>query len=948
MRLIRAQIYGFGKWIDYELQFKDHGPSYFYGENEAGKSTLQQFILYMLFGLPPRKLNEFKPKESSKIGGAITVQFADETVTIERVDRHVQALLPNGDVIEGDEYIQKKMNGLTHDLYRAIYAFSSLDLMELHNIKKHELSDLLFSVGLVGSSAVYDVEKVLEKKSGALFRKNARKPAVNEQITIVKNAYDTVEASRVKEATYRLAIEKKENLEMKLKTITASIKETNDKKIYLQKVLSYIDTIEKYKTDSEKLQHAPENIDFPEDGITRYQALKDKLIPLKSAKKVIDDKRTNYLTKMNELINEQIDEHIYVQAKQLNEQKSIELKRKEQIRELEREINQLEAILEDRLAQVNMTEDEIKATTFPFQIEMTWKKLIDEEVTLKHRSDRLTDQFEKIEEERQQIEAQLKNVQAKMLDDGKIRILEEKLAEHENKLYQAPEKSARKAKLFALVFGVGGLITSGLAIYNSRIEFFIITLLFIALFAYQIGVSRNRSKDVTVDSEPESSTIEREKIKNELKENEQRKIEEAFLQEQLVEITKQKESVQLEIRTFTEDEHDWQNKVLDERVAYPFLSTIEPRFWLDLLSYIKELKKFVADKAQLIAKLTAIKRESETFHHSSKQIIEQAGAYDGDVFNSLEQIVVSYEQNKQAIAQFSEHVEEFNNEIAETTTEIRMIEAEIEKLFVLANAKNEEEYFQAAELKESKAQLEDSVAASFAILKRVFQLDELNELFRSSLNETNLEKEMSHLKSIVQDLEMEKDDIQREIVNVTHLIEELELSEDYSLALHTYEREKGKLNEQAKKWAMYTIAQEALTQAKHTLQEKYFHDVIRHTTAYFKHLTNDQYMNVFAPTDTEPFQVEAKNRIRYTVNELSKGTVDQLYFALRLAISKVMSHKYNVPIILDDAMIHFDEKRTMKALQLIEEIAEAQQVLLFTCRAHIAQQIEKERLNVLA
>src|SRR5690625_5706732 len=56
-----------------------------YGENESGKTTLQQFIMYILFDLTPKEQIFFQPVESSKFGGLLT--FLDENneeITIER------------------------------------------------------------------------------------------------------------------------------------------------------------------------------------------------------------------------------------------------------------------------------------------------------------------------------------------------------------------------------------------------------------------------------------------------------------------------------------------------------------------------------------------------------------------------------------------------------------------------------------------------------------------------------------------------------------------------------------------------------------------------------------------------------------------------------------------------------------------------------------------------
>src|SRR5699024_2562616 len=72
MKFIRSTIPGFGRLTDTNFDFPKGELTYFYGENEAGKSTLQQFLLYMLFGLTSKKRKQYRPKNRTEIGGTLT------------------------------------------------------------------------------------------------------------------------------------------------------------------------------------------------------------------------------------------------------------------------------------------------------------------------------------------------------------------------------------------------------------------------------------------------------------------------------------------------------------------------------------------------------------------------------------------------------------------------------------------------------------------------------------------------------------------------------------------------------------------------------------------------------------------------------------------------------------------------------------------------------------
>jgi uncharacterized protein YhaN len=65
---------------------------------------------------------------------------------------------------------------------------------------------------------------------------------------------------------------------------------------------------------------------------------------------------------------------------------------------------------------------------------------------------------------------------------------------------------------------------------------------------------------------------------------------------------------------------------------------------------------------------------------------------------------------------------------------------------------------------------------------------------------------------------------------------------------------------------------------------------------------------------------------------MSCGTVDQMYLALRLAMCHLLLPK-SAPLILDDALVNFDDDRCAAALELLKEEAENRQVILFSCRS---------------
>ena len=81
----------------------------------------------------------------------------------------------------------------------------------------------------------------------------------------------------------------------------------------------------------------------------------------------------------------------------------------------------------------------------------------------------------------------------------------------------------------------------------------------------------------------------------------------------------------------------------------------------------------------------------------------------------------------------------------------------------------------------------------------------------------------------------------------------------------------------------------------------------------------------------------------YKIGELSSGTREQLFLALRLGmVRRAAEQGIELPLILDDVFVNFDQLRTEVAFETLLEFAEqGHQILFFTCHLHIANLSEQ-------
>ena len=131
-------------------------------------------------------------------------------------------------------------------------------------------------------------------------------------------------------------------------------------------------------------------------------------------------------------------------------------------------------------------------------------------------------------------------------------------------------------------------------------------------------------------------------------------------------------------------------------------------------------------------------------------------------------------------------------------------------------------------------------------------------------------------------------------------------------------------------YAALDIALQALSSAKNELQRRFAPRIARRAEELFGRLTGGRYEKVIL-TDDLGLQISAQEETTLRSSMWrSDGTVDQLYLALRLAVAEELTP--DAPLVLDDAMVRFDDDRLKTALHILEETAENKQVILFTCQ----------------
>lgn len=129
------------------------------------------------------------------------------------------------------------------------------------------------------------------------------------------------------------------------------------------------------------------------------------------------------------------------------------------------------------------------------------------------------------------------------------------------------------------------------------------------------------------------------------------------------------------------------------------------------------------------------------------------------------------------------------------------------------------------------------------------------------------------------------------------------------------------------------LAMDALTQANTTLQNRFSPALGARAAEIFSAITAGRYDKVLLSRDFSLSAEMAGDPVGRSIRLLSQGAADQLYLAVRLAIcDMVLPAEKRVPLILDDALVSFDDDRLRAALDYLLAESEKRQILLFSCQ----------------
>ncbi|HAO5827503.1 TPA: AAA family ATPase [Listeria monocytogenes] len=907
MRITSIDIIGYGKWSD--AHFNNIANfQVFYGENEAGKSTIMAFIHSILFGFPTKQqsIPRMEPKNGGPYGGRLTLEDTPlGKVIIERLKGKatgdVRIYYGDGQTA-GEEKLPEIIGEIDRNTYEAIFSFDIHGLQNIHQWKKKEFERYLLATGTTGSDALLKAAEALQKKLDSLYKPSGRNPLINQQLKKVKEAQQAFQNAKKQNAQYEQLINEKEQAIVRQ---TELQKEKTTMRVELDALATLVNLwplYQEWKALSNKASETTEAT-FPPDGVIRLEHLNLREKEWQNQLIQLEERQKNLISNNNYEHSAFFAEN-EAEVTYLIETYAAFGEREIQLKNLKQEI---------KFQQVD-TKQPLRI--WSSELEQTMILLKEKEQSHKEQQHDIQLKLKFTNDSEEKLQKKIDQIEAEMWDNKTFQQAKEKMQD-------SPKTSKTKTMVSLGIFAVA----------------FVLMIVFQAIWSVALVFVSALIVGYAFITTGKSSPTNNEQILAFL---EQKKIRQEWQQ-----LLNEMDMVASQIAELRAAENKLSENIYQHTMEIRhFFSDLginsEPSSnWLYELSIYKKNSEKRQLAMELISKLEPLVEKQEAYRtrlENLKLPIEYTDTEEKITF--LRQGLLYYRNHLTENAKLAEKLEQVTMQLDLVKQDLLLVKKEKADLLERANVSNEEDFRMAA----MRVKEEQKWRERLVLIEAQLEPEKREALNRYENQATIKEKELQ-LEESLRQIELEQEQLHASLAAQNHAIDKLEEGGTFAVLMQEFYSKKSKLQQISAEWTETKLALQMLQNTMQQLQEGKLPKTLKLASEYFNHLTSGNYRKVYLQDNR--LQVESKDSIPFFPEELSQATKEQLYLAIRFALIDVIHKDFPLPIIIDDGFVHFDSSRMGQMMQLLQKRKSENQVIFFTCHQETRKYFSSEDIRVL-
>lgn len=941
MNIEKLIIYGFGKHENMTIELGSK-INLLYGHNESGKTTIQQFILHILFGFPQRNstLLRYEPKSGGKYGGQIHIK--DEKFgqcIVERVRGKsagdVTVYFESGEV-GGEEALSRLLRQYDRAAFEAIFSFSLLQLQDFDKMNEEELTRTLLASGTTGVDRLAQIETTMQKEMSTLFKKSGRKPELNQKLTSLKKLEESLQAERQKADQYAPTVKRLEEVENTLTRIQQQKEEDEQAIRRLTKEQQELPLQRKSAHLQERLNRLG-STQFPTNGIQRYESIKRQLDEVTAS--VVG------LKKESERIQEQLqgqvndDQHsAYIQLldkestwhRSLSTLHALEVEETELI---ERE-QQLRARLGISSNDILINADvSIRKEEELYELLENLQGLHRDCEDLEKKQLELEELFNQTKERAQSIrEPSVEEVeQAEQWPHVRQKLLEAKA------FLSIQSQQKHQQQMMIVILAFFALLVVGYGLISRQYGVIGIAVIGVSAALFFMKGEKKSSRISEMEQLVAAYAGREEELEKLLEGVEKYEREKKMHKEQCENIDIDRQHLRVKSEELEQDIQQTEQALQRFLASYGIDGLPSATIIPELFRMIREIQEVMYTFKQTNEKRQQVEETIRTHHEEGERLIgqhvPQEALYE---WIRKEEKHISEQLHQQQNAK--EKKAQLEQEYREKEALIDILTQQITQLFQEAHVETEEAYYEADKKQGEKEQITQELSHLSTQLGNVQTVD-------LTLTDEQIENMIKERAKNIAELNKEQNALVEERAMLINQTNDLLSDEAASKLQQQFEIERADFIQLAKKWAAKQALATAIGQMMTDLKEQKFPAVLQQAEQLFSTLTSGRYRSMLM-NEEGYFEVVSPTDMRFPIVELSQATKEQAYIALRLALANSMLETAPFPIIMDDPFVHFDRERRSHITKVMDQLC-AHQFIYFTCHEEMKDHWQTARtINV--
>lgn len=242
-----------------------------------------------------------------------------------------------------------------------------------------------------------------------------------------------------------------------------------------------------------------------------------------------------------------------------------------------------------------------------------------------------------------------------------------------------------------------------------------------------------------------------------------------------------------------------------------------------------------------------------------------------------------------------------------------------------------------------KSQLKHTLKASDKIKKALNEISSEKSYYQIFIDFSQqfaaaaaVEEEKKTLALKLSDLKEEKEKLEEEITTLKNRIDELSTSTKIERAQQKIDLAQTKLEKKSQDYALNQSVAFILKKLRARMIDRAEEELLKPASKILKRISSNHYSQLKTASDLDQRDfriITAEDREVKSTKELSQGSLEQLFLAVRL--SRIKEIKPPLPLVLDDSLVNFDRSHLYNTAELLAELAAGHQIFILSCHPHL-------------